>query len=155
MVRSLIPRVQLLVVSSVAMVLAACSDEGVEENVAKVSLAATVPTQVSSFALLATGQLTMQDRGRVTGGNVGIAGGAVNGPNSITTGFDCQLGPANGVIGRRMQLNARTAAGDLFVTQLSAAGATGSPTVPSVKPTSSRIASISAWMRSTSSRPIW
>ena len=92
MSRSFISGAWVLVVSGVALVLAGCGDEGVEENVAEVSLAATVPTQVSSFALLATGQLTMQDRGRVTGGNVGIAGGAVNGPNSITTGFEAPSG---------------------------------------------------------------
>jgi hypothetical protein len=122
--RSLISKALLWAMPSVAMLVVACGDEGVEENVAEQALELVAPTQVSSFALLGTGQLTMQDRGRVTGGNVGIAGGAVNGPNSITTGFDCQLGVGNGVIGRRMLLNPRTAAGDLFVTQLSAAGAT-------------------------------
>jgi hypothetical protein len=121
---SFVSKVWLAVVSAVAMLVVACGEAGPEENVGQQALPLTAPTQISSFALLASGQLSMQDRGQVTGGNVGIAGGAVNGANSITTGFDCRLGVGNGVIGRRMVLNARTAAGDLFVTQLLASGAT-------------------------------
>ncbi len=121
---SFISRVWFLVLSAVAALLVACGDNGADESVAEVALPLTAPTQISTFALVASGTLTMQDRGQVTGGNVGVAGGAVNGANSITTGFDCRLGVGNGVIGQRMLLNRGTAAGDLFVTQLSATGAT-------------------------------
>ena len=124
MIESFVSRVWLAMVSAVAMLVVACGDATSRENVGEVALPLTAPTEVSTFALLTSGGLGMQDRSHVTGGNVGVAGGAVNGANSITTGFDCRLGVGNGVIGRRMVLSARTAAGDLFVTQLLASGAT-------------------------------
>jgi hypothetical protein len=110
--------------AGIALLLLGCSSGEGAEDLGTEEAALTAPTSVPSFSVLGSGRLTMGDRAQVTGGNLGLAGGAVNGANSVTLGLDSRVGVGNGLIGRRIVLNQRTFVGDLFVTQLVPQGGT-------------------------------
>jgi hypothetical protein len=105
------------------LLVAGCGASGPEagENLGEEASRLTAPTQVQTFAFLSTGHVSVLDRSRVIGGNIGVSAGS---GDSITGGFDSQLGVSKALIGQRIVLNDRAIAGDLFVTQLVAPHAT-------------------------------
>ena len=53
--------------------------------VAHEAAALTAPTQINTFALLASGRIKTLDRAIIAGGNVGVSPGS---GDSVSTGFD-------------------------------------------------------------------
>ena len=96
-----------------ALLAAACNMEQSGETLEQSELAATAPTQISGFALLASGHATFKDRAQISGGHVGVAPGS---GDSITAGFDSKTALGRSTLGQRVVLKDRAALGDLFAT---------------------------------------
>jgi hypothetical protein len=74
------------------------------------------PTQVNTFAVLASGRATFLDRTQIINGNVGVAPGS---GDSITAWYDSKIALGKSTLGQRVVLKDRAALGDLFATTVS------------------------------------
>ncbi|HSU42325.1 MAG TPA: hypothetical protein VLJ38_22240, partial [Polyangiaceae bacterium] len=99
-----------------------CGQTAPKQSLGSESDALVVPTQVNSFAVLATGHATFGDRSAFSGGDVGVAPGT---GDSVTAGFDTQIAVGNYTLAQRMVLKDRAHAGNLAATTVvPGAGAT-------------------------------
>lgn len=108
--------------AGISLLLGACSAhegepplEQTERQGAQLAVNAA-PTQISGFALLASGRASIQDRSIVSGGHVGIAPGT---GDSITLGFDAKVALGYATLGQRAVLKERSTVGDLFANSVS------------------------------------
>lgn len=99
--------------------------------VARESAALSAPSQVNTFALLASGRITALDRAIISGGNVGVAPGS---GDSVSTGFDAHWAQGKSTLGQRIVFKLRSAGGDLFANSLSASGSTYASLSPYASP---------------------
>ncbi len=97
----------------VALGLFGCGQSASDENVGREAQLLTAPTQVNTFALLASGHVKLGDRTTLTGGHVGVAPGS---GDSVTEGFSAQIAVGSATLGQRIVLKDRAVAGDLFAT---------------------------------------
>jgi hypothetical protein len=93
--------------------LIACGQTATEEPLAEVAQPLTAPTQVNSFALLASGRVRLGDRATFSGGNIGVLPGT---GDSVTVGSAAHVGIGSSTIGQRIVLKDRAVVGDLFAT---------------------------------------
>jgi hypothetical protein len=109
-------RLAVFLSAALGLGVAACTTRSATgERISEERQALTAPTTVSTFAFLATGHVTVRDRTSVTGGDIGVGAGT---GDSINAGIDTRVGIGRGLIGQRIVLQDRAAAGNLFVTQL-------------------------------------
>jgi hypothetical protein len=115
-----------------ALLLPACGQTAPDETVQHEAQPLTAPTQVNTFALLASGHVTVGDRTTLTGGNVGVAPGT---GDSVTYGSDTHVAIVNSTLGQRVVLKDRAATGNLFATTVvQGTGVTYSSLSPYVAP---------------------
>jgi hypothetical protein len=111
--------------AGIASAMAGCS--GVDEtemegdDLGTDESAQVAPTAAREYVFLASGSASISDRTQVTGGHIGAA--AASG-DAVTAGFDARLAVGKATVGRRIVLQDRAQAGDLFATQVSAPFAT-------------------------------
>jgi hypothetical protein len=118
-------------VASAAMALQGCTSnddlsgaEGasVEGSVRQSEQALTIPSAVPTapnvYAILASGRVTVGDRGRVSAGHIGS--NSPVGTDAVTAGSDSRIVLDGATVGRRVVLRDRSQAGGLFATQVSA-----------------------------------
>ena len=98
-----------------------CAGEGIPDDVTQTQSALTAPTDASGFVFISSGRVSMPDRTQVIGGHVGA--NAATG-DAVSAGFDARVAAGNAVIGRRIVLQDRAVAGDLFANQVVAPFAT-------------------------------
>src|SRR4051812_28613864 len=79
--------------------------------VAQENLGLVAPTQINTFAVLASGRANFQDRTQLVGGHVGAS--AATG-DAVTAGADVRLALGKSTLGSRVVLKERSSAGDLF-----------------------------------------
>ncbi len=110
-------RVRSRVLGTLVMVLAGgCSgpnrpDEPLAHEQQRLSTPPPLPTQVSSFALLSSGHVTLGDRMVLSGGHLGVTAGA---GDSVTEGSHAVIALGKSTLGQRVVLKDHAQAGDLF-----------------------------------------
>jgi hypothetical protein len=119
------------VLGSALVGLLACSGPTSEEPAGEATLAVTAPTSPNGHVFVASGRISMLDRARITGGH--IAAAAATG-DAIFAGFDARVGEGMALLGRRVVLQDRAVAGDLFANQVVAPFATYASLSPFVTP---------------------
>ena len=104
-------RVRSRVLGTLVMVLAGgCSgpnrpDEPLAHEQQRLSTPPPLPTQVSSFALLSSGHVTLGDRMVLSGGHLGVTAGA---GDSVTEGSHAVIALGKSTLGQRVVLKDRT-----------------------------------------------
>jgi hypothetical protein len=93
-------------------------EDGVRESAQELSIPPTVPTVPNSYVILASGKVSVGDRGRVSAGHIGSNSPA--GTDAVTAGSDSRIVLDGATVGRRVVLQHRAQAGGLFATQVSA-----------------------------------
>jgi hypothetical protein len=116
---------------ALALLLAGCGSSSSGEEVDRVSEKLVAPTQVNSFAVLASGHATFFDRTQISGGNVGISAGA---GDSVTVWFDGKVGIGKATLAQRIVFKDRVTVGDLFANTLAGSVATYSSLSPYAAP---------------------
>src|SRR5262245_40802708 len=94
--------------------LSGCKDHPADGEGTATALTVPLPA-VTQFAALASRTMAIGDRGRVTGGHLGVAPGATN---SMTTGADSQVGVGQVLLAPIMTLRDRTVAGEIGATTI-------------------------------------
>src|SRR4051794_4014381 len=97
----------------VALGLVGCGQTASDENVGQEAQLLIAPTQVNTFALLASGHVKLGDRTTLTGGHVGVSPGS---GDSVAEGFSSHIAIGSATLGQRIVLKDRAVAGDLFAT---------------------------------------
>jgi hypothetical protein len=121
----------------VLLLLMACSGSDGFERVPSRELSLTAPLDVQGFVILATNQVRVSDRTRLSGGHVGAL--AATG-EAISAGSESHLSLGGAALGRRVVLGDRAAAGSVYAQELVAPFATveallpfeAPPTVPAL-----------------------
>jgi len=100
---------------AVTFVLIGCGETAPDETLGQEAQQLTAPTQVNTFALLATGKVKLGDRTTLAGGHVGVAPGP---GDSVTDGFDSHIAIGSSTLGQRIVLKDRATTGNLFATTI-------------------------------------
>lgn len=112
--------------------LVGCGQSAPEESLGHEAERLTAPTQVSSFALLSSGHVTLGDRMAFTGGHLGVFPGT---GDSVTEGSQAVVALGKSTLGQRVVLKDHAQAGDLFTNSIGVgSGATYSSQSPYAAP---------------------
>jgi hypothetical protein len=98
------------------LMLVACGQGARDESLGHEAERLTAPTQVSTFALLSSGHVTLGDRTTLTGGHLGVSPGT---GDSVTEGSQAIIALGKSTLGQRVVLKDHAQAGDLFTTSIS------------------------------------
>jgi hypothetical protein len=114
------------------VLLVGCGQSTSDESLGHESERLTAPMQVSSFALLSSGHVTLGDRTVLTGGHVGVSPGT---GDSVTEGSQAIVALGKSTLGQRVVLKDHAQAGDLFTNSVAqGAGATYTSLSPYTAP---------------------
>jgi hypothetical protein len=117
----------------VLLLLIGCSGSDGIERVPSRELSLAAPLDVRGFLILATNQVRVSDRTRLSGGHVGAL--AATG-DAISAGQESRLSLGGAVLGRRVVIGHRTAAGSVYAQELVAPFATVEALLPFEAPPS-------------------
>jgi len=101
---------------AIAFLSVGCGGDRSGEPLGREAAGLVAPTQVNTFAVLASGRATFLDRTQIINGHVGVA--PISG-DAITAFYDAKIGLGKATLGQRVVLKDRAATGDLFATTVS------------------------------------
>jgi hypothetical protein len=101
-----------------------CSAPSAGDDATSAHRSSLTTVTIDQFVVLANHSASFNDRSQVTGGDVGVAAGAANQPNVLTTGFDARIAIGEVLVAQSITLNDRTIVGDVEADRINAPHAT-------------------------------